>query len=167
MWELDHKEGRMLKNWCLQNVVLEKTLENPLNSKEIKPVDLKGNQSWILIGRTDAKAEAPIFWPLDVNSQLIGKNPDAGKDWSRKKREWQRMRWMRWLNGITNSVGVKLANSGRWWGIGRPDVLQSMGSQRVGHNLATSWKKALSWQWRLWILALPLLLKACVTHSKS
>ena len=84
LWELDCKEGRAPKNWCLWSVVLEKTLESPLDSKEIKLVNLKGNQPWILIGRTDA--EAPIFWSPDVNSQLIGKISDAGKDWKQKKR---------------------------------------------------------------------------------
>ena len=81
MWELDHKEGWVLKNWCFHTVVLEKTLESPLDSKEIKPVNPIGNQPWIFIGMTDAEAEAPIFWPPDVKSQLTGKNPDAGKDW--------------------------------------------------------------------------------------
>ena len=80
MWELDHKEGWALKNWCFLTVVLEKTLESPLVCKEIKPVNPKGNQSWIFIGRSDAEAEAPIFWSSDAKSQLIGKDPDAGKD---------------------------------------------------------------------------------------
>ena len=81
MWELDCKEGWVPKNWCLQIVVLEETLESPLDCKEIKPVNLKGNQSWIVIRRTDAEAEASILWSPDVKSQLIGKDPDAGKDW--------------------------------------------------------------------------------------
>ena len=81
MWELDHKEEWMLKNWCFWIVVLEKTLKSSSDSKEIKPVNPKGNQSWIFIGRTDAEAEAPILWPPDTKSQLIGKDPDAGKDW--------------------------------------------------------------------------------------
>ena len=80
MWELDHK-GWALKNWCFWTVMLEKTLEGPLDCKEIKPVNLKGNKSWIFIGRTDAEAEAPILWPPDEKSWLIGKDPDAGKDW--------------------------------------------------------------------------------------
>ena len=80
MWELDHKEGWVPKNWCFLIVVLDKTLPSPLNSKEIKPVNPKENQPWILIGRTDAKAEAPILWPPDAKSWLIGKDPDAGKD---------------------------------------------------------------------------------------
>ena len=80
MWELDHTEGWELKKWWFQTVVLEKTLESSLDCKEIKSVNPKGNQSWILIGRTDAEAEAPILWPPDVTSQVIGKDPDAGKD---------------------------------------------------------------------------------------
>ena len=81
MWELDHKEGWALKNWRIQTVVLEKTLESPLDCKEIKPVNLKGNQSWILIGSTDAEAEASILWPPDMKNWLLRKDPDAGKDW--------------------------------------------------------------------------------------
>ena len=79
MWELDHKEDWVLKNWCFWIVVLEKTSESPLGSKEIKPVNPKRNQSWIFIGRTDAEAEAPILWPPDAKSLLIKKDPDAGK----------------------------------------------------------------------------------------
>ena len=85
MWELDHKEGWTLKNWCFQIVVLEKTLETPLDSKEIKPVNSKGNQPWIFIGRTDAEAEYPMLWPPDIKSRLIGKDPDAGKDWGQEE----------------------------------------------------------------------------------
>ena len=105
MWVLNHKEGWTMKNWCFWTVVLEKTLESPLDSKEIKPVNPKGNQPWVLIGRTDAKAEAPILWPPDVNNWLIGKDPDAGQDWS-KRRGWQRMRW---LDGITDSMNLSLS----------------------------------------------------------
>ena len=88
MWELDHKDGWALKNWCFQTVVLEKILESPLDSKEIKPVHPKGNQPWVFIGRTDAEAEAPILWPPDVKSRLIGKDPDARKERLRTGKEW-------------------------------------------------------------------------------
>ena len=81
MWELGHTEGWALKNWCFWTVVLEKTLESPLDYKKIQPVHPKGNQPWIFIGRTDAEAETPISWPPDAKNQLIGKDPDAGKDW--------------------------------------------------------------------------------------
>ena len=86
MWDLNHKESWALKNWCFWTVVLEKTLENPLDCKEIKPVNPKGNQSWIFIGKTDAKADAPIFWPPDGKNWLIWKYPDAGKDWGWKEK---------------------------------------------------------------------------------
>ena len=85
MWELDHKESLALKNWYFQTVVLEKTLKSSLGSK-INPVNPKGNQPWILIGRTDAEAEALILGPPDVKSQLIGKDPDAGKDWGQEEK---------------------------------------------------------------------------------
>ena len=81
LWELGHKEGRMPKNWCIWSVVLEKALESPLDSKEIRPINLKGNQSWILIGRTDAEVGIPVFCSSYANSWLIGEVPDAGKDW--------------------------------------------------------------------------------------
>ena len=85
MWELDHKEGWMPKNWCFWTVVLEKTLESPLDCKEIKTVNSKRNQPWIFTGRTDAEAETPVLWPLDVKSWLIGKDPHAGKDRRQEK----------------------------------------------------------------------------------
>ena len=99
MGELDYKESWVPKNWCFWTVVLEKTLESPLHCKEIKPVHSKGNQSWIFTGRTDA--EAPILWPPDTRSRLIGKDPDAGKDWRQEKgiTEDEMVTWHHWLNG--------------------------------------------------------------------
>ena len=91
MWELDHKEGWAPKNWCFWTVVLEKTLESPLDCKEIQPVNPKGNQFWIFIGRTDAEAEAPVLWPPDVKRQLVREGPDAGKI-EGGRTGWQRMR---------------------------------------------------------------------------
>ena len=102
MWELDHKEGWASKNLCFRTVVLEKTSESPLYCEEIKPINSKGNQLWIFIGRTAAKAEAPVLWPPDEKSRLTGKDPDAWKDW----RGWQRMRW---LDGITDSMDMSLS----------------------------------------------------------
>ena len=102
MWELDSKESWAVKNWCFWTVILEKTLESPLDSKEIQPVHLKGDQSWVFIGRTDAEAETPILWPPDAKSQLIGKDPDAGKDWGQEEKgmaEDEVVRWHHWLNG--------------------------------------------------------------------
>ena len=126
------------KNWCFGTVVLEKTLESPLNCKEISPVHPKGNQSWIFLGRTDAEAEVPILWPPDAKNWLIGKDPDAGRDWGQEKRGQQRMRW---LDGITDSMTWVWVNSGSWWWTGRPGVLWFMGLQRVGHN----WDTELNW----------------------
>ena len=84
--ELDHKHGWALRNWCFRAVVLDKTLESPLHSREIKPVNSKGNQPWILIGKTDAEGEAPIFWTPDLKSCLTGKDPDAGDDWGQEEK---------------------------------------------------------------------------------
>ena len=86
MWELDHKESWASKNWCFWTVVLDKTLESPLDCKEIQPVYPKGDQSWGFIGRTDVEAETPILWPPDVKSWLIGEEPDAGKDWRQEEK---------------------------------------------------------------------------------
>ena len=102
MWELDHKEGWVPENWCFWTVVLEKIPESSLDSKEIKPVNLKGNQPWIFIRRIDAEAEAPIVWPPDVKSWLIGKDSDAGKDWGQEEMgvtEDETVGWHHWLSG--------------------------------------------------------------------
>ena len=104
---VDHKDGWASKNRCFQIVVLEKTLESPLDCKEIKLVNSKEkNQPWIFIGRTDAEAEAPILWPLNVNNWLIGKDADAGKDWGLEEKGWQRNRW---LDIIIDSMNVSLS----------------------------------------------------------
>ena len=102
MWELDYKESWVLKNWCFWIVVLEKTLESPLDSKEIQPVHPKRDQSWVFIGRTDVETETPIFWPLDVKNWLIWKDPDAGKDWGQEEKgttEDEIIGWHHQLNG--------------------------------------------------------------------
>ena len=101
MWELDHKESRTLKSWCFWTVVLENILKSPLDCKEIQPIHPKGSRSWILIGGTDVEAEAPIHWPPDMKNWLIGKDPDAGKDWRQEKRmtEDETVGWHHWLNG--------------------------------------------------------------------
>ena len=101
-WELDYKESWAPKNWCFWTVVLEKTLEGPLNSKEIQPVHPKGDQSWVFIGRTDAEAETPIPWPPDGKNWLIWKDPDAGKDWGQEEKgttEDEMVGWHPRLNG--------------------------------------------------------------------
>ena len=102
MWELDYKESWVTKNWCFWTVVLEKTLESPLDCKEIKPVSPKGNQPRMFIGRTDVEAEAPIFWLPNVKSQLIEKDPDARKDWEQEEKgmtENEMVGWHHWVNG--------------------------------------------------------------------
>ena len=136
MWELDYKESWMPKNWCFWTVVL-KALESPLNSKEIQPVHPKENQSWVFIGMTDAEAEAPILWPLELKNWLIWKDPDAGKDWRQEEKGMTEDGWMasptQWTWVWVNSVS--------WWWTGRPGVLQPMGSQRVRHN----WASEINW----------------------
>ena len=101
IWELGCKESWAPRNWCFWTVVLEKTFESLLDWKEIKPVNPKGNQPWILIGRTNAEAEAPILWPPEVKSRLTGKDPDLGKDWRQEEKEQQSTEVM---DGITNST---------------------------------------------------------------
>ena len=102
MWELDYKEIWVLKNWCFWTVVLEKTLESPLDCKEIQPVYSKGDQSWVFFGRNDAKVETAVLWPPHAKSWLIGKDPDAGKDWGQEEKgatEDEMVGWHHWLNG--------------------------------------------------------------------
>ena len=112
MWEVDYKESWVLKNWCFWTMVLEKTLESPLDCKEIQPVHPKRNQSWVFIGRTDVEAETPILWPPDVKSWLIWKDPDTGKDWGQEEKGMtvdEMVGWHHWLNvhgfGWTPGVG--------------------------------------------------------------
>ena len=135
MWELDYKESWVPKNWCFWIVMLEKTLESPLNCKEIKPIHPKGNQSWIFIGRTDAEAEAPILGPPDAKNWLIWKDPDAGKDWRQEEKgtkEDEMVGWHHWLNGHKFEQVLGVGD-----GQGSLAMLQPMGSQRVGHDSVT------------------------------
>ena len=137
MWELDCEKSWAPKNWCFWTVVLEETLESPLDCKEIQPVHPKGNQSWIFIGRTDAEGEAPILWPPHAKSWHIG------KDWC-----WERLKaggegddrgWDGWTSSLTRWTWI-WANSGSWWWKGRPGMLGFMGLQRVGHDWASELK---------------------------
>ena len=126
--ELDYKESWAPKNRWFWTMVLEKTLESPLNCEEIQPVHPKGNQSWIFIGRTDAEAEAPILWPHDGKSWLIGKDPAAGKDWRQEEKgttEDEMVGWHPRLNGH------EFEQAPSWWWTGSPGVLQPMRSQGV------------------------------------
>ena len=120
-WTIEKAECQ--KNWCFRVVVLEKTLESRLDCKEIKPVNPKGNQPWIVIGRTDAEAEAPILWPPDAKSWLIAKHPDAGKDW---RKRGDNRGWGVWVESPTQQTWI-WANAGSYWRTGEPGVLQSVG----------------------------------------
>ena len=140
MWELDCEESWAQKNWCFWTVVLEKTPESPLDYKEIQPIHSKGDQSWVFIRRTDAEAETPVLWPPHAKSWLIGKDSDAGRDWGQEEK------------GTTEDKVVGMAspaqwtwvwvNSWSWWWTGRPGVMLSMWSHRVGHD----WESELNWK---------------------
>ena len=132
--------------WYFQIVVLEKTLETPLDCKKIKPVNPKGNQPWIFIERTDAEVEAPIFLPPDVKNWLTGKGPDAGKDWRHEETgmtedEMLGSHPVHWNTASLTRWTRVWVNSGSWWWTGKPGMLQSMESQRVRHN----WVTELNW----------------------
>ena len=137
MWELDCEESWAPKNWCFWTVVLEKTLESPLECKEIQPVHPKGDQSWLFIGRIDAEAETPILWPPHEKSWLIGK--DSWWEGLGAGGEGDDRGWDGWMASPTRYTWVWV-NSGSWWWTGRPGVLQFMGSQRVGQDWETELK---------------------------
>ena len=151
-WELDYKENWELKNWCFWSVILEKTLESPLDCKEIKPVNLKGNQSWIFIGRADAEAETLILWPADVKTHW--KRPRC---WERLKARGEKddSGWDGWTASPPRWTWV-CVNCGSWCWTGKPGMLQSMGSEGVGHDWVTELRIS-TWALSSWTrtLAIP------------
>ena len=143
-WELDHKESWAPKNWCFWTVVLEKTLESPLGCKEIQPVHPKGDWSWIFIGRTDAEAESPMLWPHDAKNWLIGKGPDAGKDWRQEEKGitedemagWHHQldgREFEWTLGVGDGQGgVACCNS---WGHKELDTTERLNWTELNNSI--------------------------------
>ena len=168
IWELDRKESRGPKNWCFWTVLIEKTLESPLDCKEIHLIHPKGSQSWMFIGRTDAKAEAPILWPPDVKNWLIGKDPDTGKDWRWEEKgvtEDGMVVWHHWLDGHEFEQALRVGDEHGSlacctpWGHKESDM---------GHN----WANELNWVvllpdatmgWELRVLGR----KTCILHLRE
>ena len=134
MWELDYKESWAPKNWCVWTMALEKTLESPLDCKEIHPVHPKGNQSWVFMEGLMLKLKLQILGHLLQRTNSLEKTLLLGRSEGGRRRGKLRIRW---LDGITNMMDIRLVGSGNWWWTGKPDVLQSMGSQRVRHNWVT------------------------------
>ena len=145
MWELDCEEGWAPKNWCFWIVVLEKTLESPLDSKEIQLVHPKEDRSWVFTGGTDVEAETPIFWPPDAKSWLIAKDPDAGRVWGRRRRGQQRMRC---LDGITDSMDMGLGGL-------RELVMDREAWRAAVHGVTKSRTRLSNWTELNWTEGLP------------
>ena len=133
MWELEHKGSWVPKNWCFWTAVLEKTLESPLDCKEIQPVHSKGDQPWVFFGRNDAKVEAPILWPPDAKSQLIRKVPDDGKDWRQEEKRMTENEMVWLYHRLNGHEFVQAPGAGE----GQGNLLQSRRLQRVWHDWVT------------------------------
>ena len=144
MWELGHKESWAPKIWCFCTVVLEKTLVSPLDWKEIEPVNPKGFQSWILLPKTDAKAEAPIFWPPDEKNWLIRKDPDAGKDWRQEEKGTTEDEMVGWHHQLYRHEFVQASGDGE--GQGSPACC--LKSETVGHDWGTEQQQQVT----IWIM---------------
>ena len=168
LWELDHKEGWVPKNWCFWTVVLEKTLESPLDCKDIKPVHPKGNQPWIFIGRTGAKAEPPILWPPDAKNWLMGKDPDAGRDWGEEEKG-KRRGWDGWMASRTQWTWVWVTPWVRD-GQGGLSCCSSWG-RRVVHNWVTEQDVMLEWPCfclnPLWSVTSSMSCEITITHCRG
>ena len=136
MWELDYKESWVLKNWCFWTLVLEKTLESPLDCKEIQPVHPKGNQSWIFIGRTDAETETPIFWPPNSKNWLPGKDPDAGENWRWEEKGTTEDEMVGWHHRLDGHEFARASGVG--------DGQGSLACYTV-HGVAKSWTRLSNW----------------------
>ena len=170
MWELDYKESWAPKNWCFWTVVLEKTLESPLDCKEIQPVHPKGDQSWVFIGRTDVEAETPIFWSPDAKSWLIGKDPDVGKDWGQEEQEMtedEMVGWHHrldghgfgWTPGVGDGQGGQACCSS--WGQKESDTTERL-------NWTVLWAMWLWIPWSqeiVWSVSFHLWLLQCIAHG--
>ena len=144
MWELNYKEGWALKNWCFWTVMLEKTFESPLDGKEIKSVNPKGNQSWIFIGRTDTEAEAPIHWPPEAKNWLIGKDPDAGKDWRQEEKGMTEDEMIGWHHQLYGHEFEQV-----------PGVGDGQGSLAAVHGVAKSLTRLSDWTYRVMLNIFP------------
>ena len=150
MWELDYRESWALKNWWFWTVVLRKTLESPLDCKEIQPVHPKGNQSWIFIGRPDTEAETPIVWPPDVKNWLIGKDPDAGKDWRQEEKgmtEDEMVGWHHWLMDMSLSRLQMMKDREAW--------SAAVHGATNSHTQLSNWtEQILYWYFSFWLISL-------------